>query len=285
MEQPAMDSEVVDIPASDDVEVSQDENLDIPSDEVEQEAEEEDEIEVDGKKFVLPKSAAEKLKAERLMQADYTRKTQEVAEQRRAIEQQAQQIQQQAKFQQEYIAEVAKVTAIDERLAEYAKVNLSDYIESDPVAVMKAQEEIRKLQMQRAEVVNNLNQKQQMQAMEQQQTTAKQLQQASEYLAREISGWSDQRSNELRAYAISLGVPEQAIPNLVLQIPAIAKAFDKANQFDKLVKDRTTKPKQDASTPPPTRITAKSGGAQKDPDKMSSDEWLKWRESQIKRNR
>lgn len=285
MEQPAMDSEVVDIPASDDVEVSQDENLDIPSDAVEQEVEEEDEIDVDGKKFVLPKSAAEKLKAERLMQADYTRKTQEVAEQRRAIEQQAQQLQQQAQFQQSYIAEVAKVTAIDEQLQKYAGINLGDYIDSDPVAVMKAQEEIRSLQMKRAEIVNNLTQRQQMQAMEQQQATARQLQQASEYLAREISGWSDQRSNELRAYAISLGVPEQAIPNLVLQIPAIAKAFDKANQFDKLVKDRTTKPKQDASTPPPTRITAKSGGAQKDPDKMSPEEWTKWRESQIKRNR
>lgn len=285
MEQPAMDSEVVDIPASDDVEVSQEENLDIPSDAVEQEAEEEDEIEVDGKKFVLPKSAAEKLKAERLMQADYTRKTQEVAEQRRALEQQAQYNQQQAQFQQAYIAEVAKVTAIDEQLQKYAGINLGDYIDSDPVAVMKAQEEIRSLQMKRAEIVNNLTQRQQMQAMEQQQATARQLQQASEYLAREISGWSDQRSNELRAYAISLGIPEQSIGRLVLENPAIAKAFDKANQFDKLVKDRTTKPKQDASTPPPTRITAKSGGAQKDPDKMSSDEWLKWRESQIKRNR
>ena len=285
MEQPAMDSEVVDIPASDDVEVSQEENLDIPSDAVEQEAEEEDEIDVDGKKFVLPKSAAEKLKAERLMQADYTRKTQEVAEQRRAIEQQAQYNQQQAQFQQAYIAEVAKVTAIDEQLQKYAGINLGDYIDSDPVAVMKSQEEIRSLQMKRAEIVNNLTQRQQMQAMEQQQATARQLQQASEYLAREISGWSDQRSNELRAYAISLGIPEQSIGRLVLENPALAKAFDKANQFDKLVKDRTTKPKQDASTPPPTRITAKSGGAQKDPDKMSPEEWTKWRESQIKRNR
>lgn len=285
MEQPEMDSEVVEIPASDE-QVIQDEDLDIPSDDVEQEAEEEeDEIDVDGKKFTLPKSAAEKLRAERLMQADYTRKTQEVAEQRRAIEQQAQQVQQQAQFQQAYIAEVAKVTAIDERLNEYAKIDLSEYIDSDPVAVMKAQEEIRKLQMQRAEVVNNLNQRQQMQAMEQQQTTAKQLQQANDYLAREISGWSPQRSNELKDYAIGLGIPEQAIPNLVLQIPAIAKAFDKANQFDKLVKDRTTKPKQDTSTPPPTRITAKSGGSAKDPEKMSTDEWVKWRESQIKRNR
>lgn len=283
MEQPAMDSEVVDIPASDDVEVSQEENLDIPSDELEQEAEEEDEIEVDGKKFVLPKSAAEKLKAERLMQADYTRKTQEVAEQRRAIEQQAQQIQQQAKFQQEYIVEVAKVTAIDERLAEYAKVNLSDYIDSDPVAVMKAQEEIRKLQMQRAEVVGSLTQKQQQQHWEQQQAIAKQLQEGQAVLARDIKGWSPELAAKLVDYGVSTGLTREQVSSIT--DPNQVKLLHKAFLYDQLVKEKTAKPKQEASTPPPTRITAKSGGGAKDPDKMTPDEWMKWRESQIKRNR
>jgi len=287
MEQPAMDSEVQEEITSDD-QIDQGENLDFDteSEDVETDAEEEqDEIEVDGKKYALPKSAAEKLKAERLMQADYTRKTQEVAEQRKAIEQHQQQLQQQAQFQQTYINEVAKVTAIDERLAEYAKLNLSEYIDTDPVAVMKVQEEIRMLQMQRSEVVNSLTQKQQMQAMEQQQNTAKQLQQANDYLAREIAGWSQQRSDELMNYSKSFGIPEEAISQAVLSNPAFAKIIDKANQFDKLVKDRTTKPKQEASTPPPTRITSKSGGVQKDPDKMTTDEWTKWRESQIKRSR
>jgi SET domain-containing protein len=45
---------------------------------------EEDEIE--GVKLRGKKEALERIKAERLMQADYTRKTQEVAEQRRTIE-------------------------------------------------------------------------------------------------------------------------------------------------------------------------------------------------------
>src|SRR5689334_7489204 len=64
------------------------------------EAEEFGEIEVDGKKIELPKSAAEKLQAERMMHANYTQKTQALAEERRAFEAQSSE---QQKQQQEYV--------------------------------------------------------------------------------------------------------------------------------------------------------------------------------------
>lgn len=51
-----------------------------------EEVEEEDELDIDGFKLKLPKSKAEKLNAERLMQADYTRKTQAHAEEVKAFE-------------------------------------------------------------------------------------------------------------------------------------------------------------------------------------------------------
>jgi len=283
MEQPAMDSEVVEQPAAEEQE--NEEQLDIPSEEGEQEAEEEDEIEVDGKKFVLPKSAAEKLKAERLMQADYTRKTQEVAEQRKQIEQQAQSLQQQAKFQQEYIQHVAKITAIDERLQQYANINLGEYIDTDPVAVMKAQEEIRSLQMQRMNEVNNLTQKQNQQSFEQQQNVAKRVQEASAYLSREIPNWSPQKDVEFAHYVANLGIPAQVAGQLVLDHPQFAKIVDKAISFDKLAATKAKPKESSQAAPPPTRISAKASGTSRDPDKMSTEEWVKWRESQIKRNR
>ena len=61
----------------------------------EQATDDELEDELEGVKLKGKKDALEKLKAERLMQADYTRKTQEVAEQRKAIEAQRAQVQQQ----------------------------------------------------------------------------------------------------------------------------------------------------------------------------------------------
>ena len=52
------------------------------------------------------------------MQADYTRKTQEVAEQRKAMEAQREQVAQQMKMAQEFAEEIGAVKAIDMRLAQ-----------------------------------------------------------------------------------------------------------------------------------------------------------------------
>src|SRR5437868_9942337 len=56
--------------------------VDNESDAAGEEPEESDEIEHEGRKYQVPKA----LKPLLLMQADYTRKTQEVAEQRRAVQ-------------------------------------------------------------------------------------------------------------------------------------------------------------------------------------------------------
>src|SRR5688572_20265217 len=49
-------------------------------------AAEEAELEYEGRKFKVPKEAADEVKSALMRHADYTRKTQEVAEHRRAVE-------------------------------------------------------------------------------------------------------------------------------------------------------------------------------------------------------
>src|SRR4051812_9326565 len=68
-----------------------------------------EEIEIGERKFALPKSAAEKLKAERLMHADYTKKTQEVAEQRKAVEARQADVERHATEAQEYLDEIGEI--------------------------------------------------------------------------------------------------------------------------------------------------------------------------------
>ena len=48
--------------------------------------EEEEELDIDGNPLKVPKSLAEKLRARMMMQADYTQKTQTLAEQRKVLE-------------------------------------------------------------------------------------------------------------------------------------------------------------------------------------------------------
>jgi len=239
----------------------------------EQSEEENDELEVDGKKFALPKSAAEKLKAERMMHGDYTRKTQELAEQRRTFEAEAQRHRQE---QQQYIADYAKVVAIDDQLAELNKIDLAQYIDSDPSGVQRIMLQKQALQAKRDEAVNALEHKRHQNALNEQQSLAKQVQDAEAYFAREISGWSPDRSNQLRAYGVAEGIPAEVIAQTALKHPAFAKLLHKAQLYDQIAK----KPTPAAPPTPQAKPAAKVGNnatVKKDPSKMTDAEFAEYR--------
>jgi hypothetical protein len=235
--------------------------------------EENDEIEVDGKKFALPKSAAEKLQAERMMQADYTRKTQELAEQRRTSEAS---IQKQRQEQQQYITEIAKVVSIDDQLAELSKIDLSQYVDSDPVGVQRIMLQKQALEGQRNQAVNALEQKRQQNALNEQQAFAKQVQEAEAYFSREISGWKPERSNQLKDYAVAKGIPAEAAARFALMHPAFAKILHESELYNQIAK----KPVSAAAPAPQAKPAAKVGGnatVKKDPTKMSDAEFAEYR--------
>lgn len=254
------------------------------SDSQEQTEEEEEELEVGGKRIALPKSIAETLKAERLMQADYTRKTQEVAEDRKAAQAEREQVREQAKAQQQYIAEIADLTAVDKQLAELKKIDLSEYVDVDPGGVQRVMLQIQQLESARNEAANKVTQKQQQFALSEQQETAKQFQEAKAYAEREIPNWSDGRDNQLQAYVKSQGIPDGSLGPLVLKHPAVLKMIHKAEMFDRLEKNRANKT---APTPPPapvTRVTAAKPAAKSEAN-MSTKEWMAHREAQLRKKR
>lgn len=266
-------SEVVEQPAVDGDQSDSTEQVD---------SEEEDEVEIDGRKFALPKSAAEKLKAERLMQADYTRKTQEVAEQRKAIEAQAAAVKQQAETHQQFVAEIAEVVAIDKQLQQYAQIDWNRLSDEDPVQAMKLDRQMRELQAQRGQLAHNVTQKQQQQTLVRQQESAKSIQEGLAVLERDIKGWSPEVAKQVVNYAVqNLGAKQESVA--AITDPGLIKAIHKAQMYDQLVAKQVTKPKPEAQEKPVTRIAAVKSSVAKDPDKMNSDEWLKWRNAQLKR--
>jgi hypothetical protein len=98
--------------------------------------EEEEEIDLDDDlKLKLPKSQAEKLRLAAMRQADYTRKTQELAEARKAFEAERQSIGQ--ADEQEFNARAA-ITVLDRQLAQFANVNWNQWQETDPFEAQKA---------------------------------------------------------------------------------------------------------------------------------------------------
>lgn len=289
LEQPEIQDSDAAIPAADEsTAVVENVELDdetLNPDSEEQPEEEEDEIEVDGKKFAMPKSAAEKLKAERLMHADYTQKTQAVAEERKAVAAQREQVLRQQQEAQKYIDNLAEVRSIDRQLEQYNQLDWGKLIDEDPQAVMKLQQQQRALESQRQGVMHAITQQQEQDRLAEQQNLAKQVQEADAYFKREIPGWSNERSDRLMHYAVEQGLPAELLSQAVLRQPALAKVLHKAELFDQLAKQQAaTKPKAPVQDKPVTRITATRASAHRDPAKMSDAEWLKHRqEKQRKR--
>jgi hypothetical protein len=245
---------------------------DLDEDSQEQPDEEEtEEIEVGDKKIVVPKSAAEKLKAERLMQQDYTRKTQELAADR---EKHKEDVQQRETFMREY----AEVVALDQQIAKLKEIDLTQYVDTDPVGVQRIQIELQKLEAKRSEAVNGVTQKQQQYALQQQQEIAKLEQDAEAYVQREIKDWSPTRAKEVSEFAQKSGVKmDQATALTVLRNPALLAIFDKAEKFDRLAA-KTKAPKPPAPPPKPaTRVSSGRATVNTDPDKMSPEQYREWR--------
>lgn len=247
----------------------------------EQAEEEDEEIEVDGKKYALPKSAAEKLKSERMLNADYTQKTQAVAERGRQLDTREAEVTRNREEAQKYIDDIADVRSIDSRLALYKTVNWADLIDRDPQTAMLYQQEQRDLEAQRNEKVQNITQKQQANALSAQQNFAKQVQEADAYFKREIPGWTNERSNRVQEFAISQGISADELTQAVVRQPALAKLLHKAELFDQLEKKQAAaKPKPLVQDKPVTRISATRQSVRRDPAKMSDAEWMKQRQEQ-----
>ncbi len=285
MEQPEVqDSEVIEAQAPESTEAPQNEDDQLAGLlEDEQQSDDEIEDELDGVKVRGKKELVAKIKAERLMQADYTRKTQEVAEQRKAMEAQREQVAQQMKMAQEFAEEIGAVKAIDMRLAQLGQVNWDQLEQTDPVQAMSLQRQMRDLQAARAQVANQITTKQQQRALTEQQEIAKQVQEAAAVLQREIKGWGPEKEQQVTDFTLSLGFTPQQIRGIT--DPRLVKVLHDAMVLNQLRSKAQAKPKPEAQPAPVTRVTGgKASAASSGPsDRQSVDEWLKARNEQIKR--
>lgn len=242
------------------------------------------ELDVDGEKFALPKKVAERLQSERMMNADYTRKTQALAEDRRQLESHGQALVKQYEAQQQFLEDHAKVHALQDQLAEYEKLNWPELIQSDPVKAMELQHYRDQLNSKLNVAQGSIAQKQQQFALDEQQSFAKQVQEAKAYVEREIPGWNEQRDNQLHAYAQSVGLNSTEISRVMVKNPALFSVMHKAELYDQLVKKQPAKQAQQTPQAKPVPKVGSNKGVDKDPSAMSDKEYAVWRKGQI-RNR
>lgn len=232
-----------------------------------------EEIEKEGQKYRIPKA----LKGELMMHADYTRKTQAVAEERKALEAERNQIRQ---INDEMLNARASVISIDNQLAQYQQVDWQALIDKDPITAQKLQADYISLQNKRQAAVNQYSQAEQQANLRTQQDLAKRVEETAATLQRDIPNWSPALQQTLSTFAKSLGFQDHQIKAAMAADAPSVKLLHMAHQFAQTLKK--------AAPQPPAQITpkpvAKVGGASKatkDPSDMTDKEFADWRRRQI----
>lgn len=247
----------------------------------EQEAEPElEEAEYEGKTYRLPKELKEAL----LRQADYTRKTQEVAETRKALDARKAEIDQHAETQRQFIKEYAQIEAINDRLAQYEKIDWSALNAQDPVRAQGLFIEYSQLKDRRTAVENALREK--ATGLEQQRAAerAKQVEEANAVLRRDIPNWGPELVSKLWEFGEKqVGLKPEELSRVV--DPRHVKLLNLAyigHQLAEKQRNALAKPKPAEAKPVPTvKSKGKPDGRLR--DDISMEEWARrWRAKQAK---
>lgn len=275
-----------------------------PGDENQEQAEGDDEFEDfehSGKKYKLPKE----LKPLLMMQQDYTRKTQEVADQRRALEQYQARVQaeiaQQVETAKTFTREIAQLQSIDERLQQYAQADWGRLEQEDPLGAQRHWREYQMLKDQRENVTRSLQQKEhqarqeaERRSQEAQQAQkvefAKRAEQTLHAVQKAVPGWNEKVAKQVRDYAASQGYSDDELYRatsdpraFILLYRAMRGEQIESQQNAAAAKAKAQLQPKAAPLTPVAKGRSAPATAGLD-DRLSADEWVRRRNEQL-RNR
>jgi len=235
-------------------------------------------VEYEGKAYKLPPELKDAL----LRTADYTRKTQEVAEQRKTVE--AKMAEAQAAYQtsQEVIEARAIVHNIDSQLKQYENVNWQALENEDPMAAMSHWRQFQQLQQQRGQVAQYLDKTQADLSEKAKQATADRLRETRAFAEKELKGWSPDLDNKITEFATKdLGFSVDSLREQYT--PQVYRTLYLAHIGHLALQKQTAAPKAAAPAAQPlNKVTARANPPPTGlDDRLSQDEWLKRRQAQI----
>lgn len=200
-----------------------------------------EEVDLDGEVYRVPP----KLKEAVLRQADYTRKTQELAEHRRLLETQKQAIQIANAYQQATAQEQAQLRDIESRLAGFQEVK---WAELDGETMLRAKVTLDSLNEQARQLRASLDAKKSQFAQYAEQAKEQFRARRAESLSRLVPGWNSQADIDATRAALEVGFqPEEVRDGFDDRMGVLAW---KAAQFDKLQAGKTAAVQQVKKAPP-----------------------------------
>jgi len=293
---PANDQQVQDTAAQDG------EDTETEGEEGQQIEPEDEEVDFEGNKYRVPRTIRDAL----LRQADYTRKTQEVAEAKRALEAERENFGKSREGQRAHFEDAAKVFAVNSQLSElegqiskYSVVDWMALSQSDPAAYQQHRAYYDSLKdrkgaliEQRDTAARTWTQKEQEYAEQANRERGERVAKVQAELPKLIEGWSSDLENKLADYGTAQGYSKKDLAEATLQNPKFAQMIHKAYLHDEQQKKQKAQQTFDKTqaAKPVTRVGANAGSSTRKTtdasgDALSTEEWAKRERERLEKQR
>lgn len=187
------------------------------------------EIEYEGKTYQVPPELKDAL----LRQSDYTKKTTEVSERQRTLEQrelQLKAVENERKFHDTVKQDINQIQRIDFQIEQWKAVDVTGMSAEE---LWKISRQVEKLKEDRAQLSNGINSKWQGFQNEQNSLLQQARAKAEEHMSKSVKGWGPEVRQALTDYGVSQGYSSEELSQLSFDARYVNTLW-KAQQFDKL---------------------------------------------------
>ena len=240
-----------------------------------------EELDYEGLKVRVPKA----IKAAVMRHVDYTRKTQELAESRKAFEAaQASSV----TAHKDYVEALADAKVYDKQLQQYANVDWATFEQTDPSSAASHWRAFTQLkEAKEAAEQKAVTTKQRIESEAQRTSTearVKQVEKLETTLKEHIPDFTPEIDAKIMQSGIARGYSRQEIIEAALQNPQVYVALNEARLWREHQAKQATEKRITAqqAVQPAVEVGAKAP-ATKDPTRMSTAEWMRWRSQQLKK--
>ena len=276
-----LEPETDDLEAQDieDTEESDTEPAETDEEDQEAETDEEDdseEVEYEGEKYRVPRNLKDAL----LRQSDYTKKTQEIAEQRKELEGALERVD---KASREETQALAKVAGIDTQIAQIEQYDLDAWAQQDPQGAQNARLRLIELRQMRGDAVSEYDNAREQTRSVAQQEAARRAEEGKKVLAQKIPGWGKDKADAILAFGQeAYGASREQLE--AIEDPWMVIALHDAMEGRKLSKQAATRKTIEAkqAIKPAAKVQGKGAVGHKGlSDKLSAEEWVRRRNAQV----
>jgi cell division protein FtsB len=240
-------------------------------------------LEVAGSVYSVPKAIRDGF----MMHADYTQKTQKLAEDRRSVDERVETLTKQAKAYVDYKAELGELFAVDLMLQQFNQKDWAAAQNDDPLGTPALWMQFQGLKERRDQLAKDIAKKDNDRSVESARDRDNRIQEGERILSGEIKGWSPELKQQLVGFAKSEGLTEADIASFqdnFRLVRLLHKAFVSSQAVKKATAQTAAKRIEASKPTPAAQVRSRTSPAPTGlSDELSIDEWMKRRNAQVAR--